>query len=357
MIPRSSQLLRAALQAMRFTRIDAAFAPVARGAGAILMLHNVRPFERRDFAPNRILEITPEFLETVIGLVDEAGFEAISLDDAYRRMTGELQSDRPFVCFTFDDGYRDNRDFALPILKRHNIPFAVYVPAHFADGRGKLWWLTLEEAIRRSQSIDVEIGGVRLQLPCGDAEEKQRAFDQIYWALRPLPDSEVHTIVDSLADCVGLDPMAFGRDLIMGWEELHEFAQDPLVTIGGHTLSHVSLAKLSEEDARFEIGESVRRLEDQLGQSCGHFSFPYGDVGSAGPREYSIARELGLRTAVTTAKGLVPSGEEFNLHAIPRLSLNGDFQDPDCVRALLSGVPFALFNWAKRALPRRSRAA
>ena len=149
--------------------------------------------------------------------------------------------------------------------------------------------------------------------------------------------------------------MAAGRQLVMGWQELREFAQEPLVTIGGHTLSHPSLAKLPEDAARVEIAESIRRIEDGLGTSCQHFSFPYGDEGSAGPREFEIAKQLGTKTAVTTAKGLVPSGDEFNIHAIPRLSLNGDFQDPNCFRALLSGVPFALFNFAKKALPYSSR--
>lgn len=340
---------------MRYARIDSAFAPVARGAGAILMLHHVRPWQPRDFAPNRILEITPEFLEKVIEQVKDAGFEAVSLDDAYLRMTGQVRSDKPFVCFTFDDGYRDNRDFAFPILKRHNIPLTVYVPAHFADGRGKLWWLTLEDAVRTLDELDVVVAGTRHQLSCRSACEKQRAFEQIYWPLRQLPDAQVHAIVDRLAFQAGIDPMAAGRQLIMGWQELREIAQDPLVTIGGHTLSHPSLAKLPEDAARTEIAESIRRIEDGLGMSCEHFSFPYGDEGSAGPREFEIAKQLGTKTAVTTAKGLVPSGDEFNIHAIPRLSLNGDFQDPNCFRALLSGVPFALFNFAKKALPYSSR--
>ena len=87
---------------MRYTRIDTAFAPVARGAGAILMLHHVRPWVSKDFAPNRILEITPEFLKDVVEIVHEAGFEAVSMDEAYRRMSGESDSNQPFVSFTFD---------------------------------------------------------------------------------------------------------------------------------------------------------------------------------------------------------------------------------------------------------------
>ena len=342
---------------MRYTRIDTAFAPVARGAGAILMLHHVRPWVSKDFAPNRILEITPEFLKDVVAIVHEAGFEAVSMDEAYRRMSGESDSNQPFVSFTFDDGYRDNRDYAYPVLKQYNIPMTVYVSTHFADGRGKLWWLTLEEVIRRSQAVDVEINGAQLQVSCGSAEDKRRAFDQIYWALRPLPDKEVHAIVGRLAFSAVIDPQASCCELVMGWQELRDFASDPLVTIGGHTKSHVSLAKLSEEEARAEIAERVRGLEDGLGQTCRHFSFPYGDPGSAGSREFAIARDLGLKTAVTTAKGLVPDGSELNFQSIPRLSLNGDFQDPNCFHALLSGVPFALFNLAKKALPRGSRAA
>ena len=52
--------------------------------------------------------------------------------------------------FTLDDGYRDNRDFTLPVLREFDAPATIYVASDFADGEGRLWWIALEEVIAKS---------------------------------------------------------------------------------------------------------------------------------------------------------------------------------------------------------------
>jgi len=82
-------------------------APLTRSLGAIFMQHNVAPETGYDFEPNRILRITPEFLERMIGLVIELSFDPIAFDDVPARLTAG-EDDERFGVFTFDDGYRDN---------------------------------------------------------------------------------------------------------------------------------------------------------------------------------------------------------------------------------------------------------
>jgi peptidoglycan/xylan/chitin deacetylase (PgdA/CDA1 family) len=122
------------------------------------------------------------------------------------------------------------------------------------------------------------------------------------------------------------------------------------VTIGAHTRQHFALAKLSAGDARVEMQESIIRIESELGRPCRHFSYPYGDEGSAGEREFAIAKDLGVLTAVTTRKGLLHDHHAGHLTGLPRLSLNGDYQDQRYVKVLLSGVPFALRNAVRMSL-------
>ncbi|HSR80135.1 MAG TPA: polysaccharide deacetylase, partial [Hyphomicrobiaceae bacterium] len=79
------------------------------------------------------------------------------------------------------------------------------------------------------------------------------------------------------------------------------------------------------------------------------FSYPYGDQASAGPREFGLAKELGLKTGVTTRRGLIHPRHATELTALPRVSLNGEYQKQRYVKVLLSGAPFALFNVVNRA--------
>lgn len=134
----------------------------------------------------------------------------------------------------------------------------------------------------------------------------------------------------------------------MSWPELRDLASDPLVTIGAHTRRHLALAKLTRAEAGLEIEESVRRLETELGRAVRHFSYPYGDEGSAGPREFDLARELGLATAVTTAKGLIHAHHTTATTGLPRVSLNGNYQNTRYVKVMLSGAPFSFWDMARR---------
>ena len=353
----TTRLLKAGLSALHYSGAATAaraIAPFTSGQGALFMLHHVRPHPGRRhrapdhaFDPNRLLTITPHFLDRVVCHVRRAGFDIVSLDEAHRRLTtpdGSRRRQKPFACFTFDDGYRDNRDHALPVLKRHDVPFAVYVATDFADGRGFLWWLVLERVLRSQEQVSVVLGGTDRNFDCRSIRQKQAAFRQLYWWLRRLPEAEARGIVLALAHKARIDVHAPCRELVMTWPELRDLAADPLVTIGAHSVRHMALGRLDEAAARAEITDSVKRIETEIGKPCRHFCYPYGNPASAGEREFAIAAELGLHTAVTTAKGFVANGPETRLTALPRVSLNGDYQRVRYLSALLSGLPFALWR-------------
>jgi len=353
---RSKGLLRAALSALHYSGADWLIAPFTSGNGVIFMLHHVRPGQPAGFSPNGILQVTPEFLESVILQVKAAGFDCIALDDVPKRLKSPVPA-RPFAAFTLDDGYRDNRDHAYPVFKRHGVPFTIYVSSDYADGKGDLWWLNLEEALRGLPSVQLDMRGELRSFVLRDDARRTAAFDEIYWWLRALPEPEARAVVLDLSRQAGLDPKAPCRDLVMTWDELRELAVDPLVTIGAHTTRHFALSKLDAQQARSEIADSVARVSAELGKACRHFSYPYGCEGSAAEREFEMARELGLATAVTTRKGLVHTRHQNTLTALPRLSLNGDFQDLRYLKVLLTGVPFALLKAVQRFRRRPSGAA
>jgi peptidoglycan/xylan/chitin deacetylase (PgdA/CDA1 family) len=341
-------LLKAALSALHYSGADSMMAPLTRGIGAIFMLHHVRPEQPGSFEPNRILKVTPHFLEEVIRQVRASGFEIVSLDEAHFRLI-EGDYGKPFVCFTFDDGYRDNLEYAYPIFKRHNLPFAIYLPTDYSDGHGNLWWLALEKVIVKVKALSVKMDGQQRRLRCGTPAEKNAAFNTVYWWLRGIDEATARAFVRDLCKDADFDPDTLCFDLMMNWDEIRRLAADPLVTFGAHTRRHFALAKLTLADARAEIAESTRRLEREIGKECRHFSYPYGDEASAGPREFALVKELGLKTGVTTRKGLIHPRHAQELTALPRVSLNGDYQKSRYVKVLLSGAPFVFFNMVQKA--------
>jgi peptidoglycan/xylan/chitin deacetylase (PgdA/CDA1 family) len=346
---KTTGLMKIALSALHYSGLGTLLAPFARGKGVIFTLHSVCPEPPDPFEPNRILKITPAFLETAIKTVRDAGYDLVSLDEAARRLAME-QPTRPFACFTLDDGYRDNRDHAYPVFKRLDVPMAIYVPTAYPDGEGELWWLVLERAIRKADALDVVLEGVERTFDTSTTAGKCAAFHEIYWSLRARSESELRQGVRDIARAAGYDDTALCRELIMDWDEIRTLAADPLVTIGAHTVSHYAVAKLPEDEARAEIALSVARIERELGRRCRHFSFPYGDPECAGPRDFALVQELGLATGVTTRKDVVRGNHTAVMTGLPRVSLNGDYQDARYVKVMMSGVPFLLFNAINAAL-------
>lgn len=344
---RTTGLLRAGLAALYHSGGHRLLAPLTQGVGAILMLHRVVPDRPEAFQPNRILQITPRFLEQAIVAVRDQGYDIVSLDEVHQRLS-EGAFDRPFVAFSFDDGYVDNYDLAYPIFTKHRAPFAIYVPSEFPDGNGELWWLTLETIIASVDRLVLKMDGRQREFRSATTSEKNRAFHTIYWWLRGIDEREARRVVRDLCRGIGFDPGEHGRTQMMNWRQLQEISRDSLVTIGAHTRHHFSLAKLGEAEARAEIEEGRRRLERELRLPCRHLSFPYGGPDAAGAREFRLARELGFKTAVTTRKGVLHAAEVAHLTALPRVSLNGDYQDERFLQVLLSGAPFALLNGLRR---------
>lgn len=345
-----TRLMKAGLSALHYSGAGDLVSPLTRGCGVILMMHRVSPEPVRDFEPNRILRVTPGFLDDVVRQMKAQHFEFIAMD-AVRARLAEPDPSRPFACITFDDGYRDNLHYAFPILRRHNVPHTLYVPTDYPDGRGDLWWLMLEAAIRQLDAVTVPFAAGPRTFSCRSTRDKYAAYHTIYWHLRSLPEDDARRIVGGLASDAGLATSKLCSELIIDWDELRAAASDPLLTIGAHTCRHYALGKLSDAEVRHEMIESKQRIERELGQPCRHFSYPYGCERAAGPREFAMASSVGFETAVTTRKGLVHARHAAEPTAIPRLSLNGDFQQLRYLDAMLSGVPFAMWNLARRVAP------
>jgi peptidoglycan/xylan/chitin deacetylase (PgdA/CDA1 family) len=141
-----------------------------------------------------------------------------------------------------------------------------------------------------------------------------------------------------------IDMESFCKELCMDWQELAGFAADPLLTIGAHTVNHPILTKLDDKAVRAELENSRNVIEAALGVRPEHLAYPVGDNSAAGPREFRIAREVGFKTAVTTRPGVVFRRHAEHLTALPRISLNGNFQKPRYTKVLISGSATALWN-------------
>src|SRR3954451_11296395 len=109
-------VIRAGLEALYFSGAHYLLRPIFAGVGAIFMLHHVRPRRDGAFQPNHHLEVEPEFLRAMLADLPSLDIDIVTMDEVHQRLS-ERNFERRFACFTFDDGYRDNRDHALPVMQ------------------------------------------------------------------------------------------------------------------------------------------------------------------------------------------------------------------------------------------------
>lgn len=342
-------IIRTGLETLYFSGMHHLMRPLFGGVGCILTFHHVRPPRPDAFQPNRLLEITPVFFEALLRRLKRRRIDVISLDEMHRRFVAN-DFKRRFVCLTFDDGYKDVLQWAYPLLKQYEMPFAMFIATSFPDRLGELWWLGIEAVIAQNNRIAFEVNGEQRYFDCARVGEKRELYDALYGYLRSMKsDAEVRRTVRDLCASYKVDMAALCRDLCMDWEEIGRMAEDLLCTIGAHTVNHPMLKKMADDDAvRGEMEQSRAVLHAALGRRPEHLAYPIGDPTSAGAREFRIAAELGFKTAVTTRPGVLFKAHRDYLTALPRISVSGQFQQQRHVKVLMSGAGSALWNGFRR---------
>ena len=179
-------VLRAAFEALWATRLTALIRRFSHSRGIIFTLHRVLPDDPADFSPNAILQVKPDFLDFAIRRIRQLGFEIVDIGEAVRRIESDFPEKR-FAVLTFDDAYRDNLKYALPILRRHQCPFTLYVPTALVDGIGEVWWQALEDIIAGQGAVAVSEHNETEYLPTASLKEKRAAYDLIYAKMRAMP--------------------------------------------------------------------------------------------------------------------------------------------------------------------------
>ncbi|WP_377702785.1 polysaccharide deacetylase family protein [Pseudoduganella sp. UC29_71] len=281
----------------------------ARRSLSILIYHRVLP------APDPLFpdEVDAARFEQQMAWLKQ-GFRVMPLAEAARRLREGTLPPRA-ACVTFDDGYADNAEIALPILQRHGVPATFFVATGFLNG-GRMWNDTVIELVRRAPGPRLELAALDLGSHALDSDgARTAAIQALLDQLKYLePDARL-TAVERLRSHLGL---ALPDDLMMNTAQLRRLHAAGM-EIGAHTVHHPILASMDEHGARQEIARGKAALEDMTGAPVRLFAYPNGKPG----RDYhaahvALARELGFEAAVCTSWGA--AGPDADLYQLPRFT-------------------------------------
>ena len=311
----------------------------AGGAGVILRFERVRPRRSAGFQPLKAYEITPGFLDRTIRALKRWKYDLVSLDEACRRAV-TLAEPKRFVCLTFDGAYKDMIASAYPVLVKHGVPFAVYVPTGFPDGVGEAWWLALEQVIAREQRVHLVIDRKEQRFDTANASEKYQLYAFLESWMRTLGPADLSFAIKDLCTRYSVDLAGLSREASMDWDDLGKLAADPNVTIGSATVNYPVLSHLKDTDALREMAMGRAVAQAAFHRDVGHFAFPFGDRASFRRQHVAMAEQAGFASAASAIPGVVQTEGRTSLHTLPRVAWDGRLHSLRAMRVILSGAMF-----------------
>lgn len=286
--------------------------------GVVYMLHHISEKDSNRIPTNEDLKVSPSFLEKIIIKYKRNGFDFITLDQLYKIILSDECPDRPFIVFTIDDGYLDNYTNGLPIFVKYNVPFAIFVATDFVDKKAILWWDSLENLILTHEEIVIS---TKERFSCRTFHERWDTFRILRERILSLNQNRLKEELTCMFSDYEIDWFAPVREKGMSWDQVRELSHHPLCTIGGHTISHPALNKLSLEEAKTEIKDGIIRIMEQIQKDVSYFAYPYGTPQEIGDREFQIVNDLGIKMAFMAHQGCVTVKSKAS-NRIPRVYLN-----------------------------------
>lgn len=288
----------------------------------VLMYHRILPPEDPRFAleePGMV--VRPDTFDMHLQEVQKH-FDVVSLGEWVSASQRGEALPKKACAITFDDGWLDNYEYALPVLKAHGLPATLFAVAEKIGTDFQFWPNIVAGLLHAGAGAKMAQHPVFSEAVDGASQGGDR--EAVAAAIQRLKAQTDEAIFQALADMNWrnlLDqPLA---PALMNWQQLREMQDSGRVEIGSHTCSHRRLnGHLAHNALIHEIVHSKAVLAEQTGRPVDLFCFPNGDYTAS-------ALELVQRhylAAVTTRSG-INRGSSRQAHELTRLGMHDDISN------------------------------
>jgi len=292
---------------------------------AILMYHRVCPKSE-----NWLLEpVSPHSFGRDVEYFSH-NYEILSLDKLAQYIRSRKSLPEKAVVFTIDDGYKDNYLYAYPIIRKYHIPVTIFLSTGYIGGNELFWVDKVRYIIQHTNARQLnlnEMGNYLLQ----SESDRLHAGSVIGERLKKLPDEKRNLLIDNLLSISGVDiPLDLGKEFILSWDDVREMAGNG-IDFGAHSVSHPILTNLPMKQAKWEISQSRKDIEEKLGKEVTSFSYPNGDFNA---EIVKFVKESGFNCAVSVLQHKLISPDD-SPYELSRVAMSEDF---NAVKVMLSGL-------------------
>lgn len=245
-----------------------------------------------------------------------------------RAQRGEPVGDATSI--TFDDGYRDNLEVALPILEKHGLPATIFLATSAIGTGSPLWHDRVSYIMRESkqEQLSAVVGGTQATFYLETPAARESALLAAHRLLKTVPEAEKIAAIETLREAGGVpDYGGLARDMI-DWDEARAMTKRG-ITFGGHTVNHPVLTRVTLDDAKREIADGIDRIEAETGEPVRSFAYPNGTADDFNDDIKAFLKDRGLAAAGSRGfEANRPDGDPFDVrrwtphpYSIPMLAL------------------------------------
>ena len=282
------------------------------GKKVVLMYHRVND-TTQDY--NRITVNEKNFRAQMMFLKEN--YLVLSVDDF---LAYEGRED--VVTITFDDGFADFYQKALPILEETEIPATIFVTTGKMDTEEELWTSEIMRLLYLNDSgcekLSLTVMGKQVFFPISTIEQRGKAYRSIRQILMQVSGAEVEELLADMRNQLDMDAMGRQEYLFLSHKQCKELAEHPLITVGAHTVSHVSVGKVEDTVMECEIQTSIEQLQNTLSEQIRYFAYPFGSKADYSLKAIEQLRKCGIKAAFTTCSGDYKKGIHSE-YEIPRV--------------------------------------
>lgn len=283
------------------------------GSCAVLLYHRVARLE----TDPQLLSVSPENFDLHLGILKNE-FHLLTVSGFKEHLRTGKKFPEKSVFITFDDGYADNHQHAVPLLGAHKAEALFYICTGNIGTDHEFWWDELERLLLCGDKFPaaflIEIKSK--SFTCSDSLISRKAmYTQLLPVLRRM---DFVTRENIFAEIKALLPVSVPRrsHRSVTEQELQEMSSSPSVTIGAHTVNHCSLNWLNIDEQKLEIQRSIRTIEKITGKKVSDFSYPFGTGNDFSKDTIGICKNVGMEFVSANIPGCVHA--KSNPYSFPR---------------------------------------
>jgi peptidoglycan/xylan/chitin deacetylase (PgdA/CDA1 family) len=223
------------------------------------------------------------------------------------------------VAITFDDGYRDNAEYAAPLLLERKLPASFFLATGFIGQARWAWVDRLEASLAAATDGEFDIPLLQERARLFEIDARVQVLRRIRVLLKKMPWDVAEAHVRELEECLGITPREpWGLYRFMSWDDARALSAADF-EVGAHTVNHAVLSRVSLLDAEREITASRERIVAEVGACSATFCYPNGKRADYTPDVIEVCKRQ-FTAALSTESG---AARPHELYELRRFALNG----------------------------------